>query len=57
MDSKMLEINLVQFIEKGDKIFEHLSDTIDTILSLLKEKGNIDYSRIKNAFFWDLFNR
>lgn len=46
----MLEINLVQFIEKGDKIFEHLSDTIDTILSLLKEKGNIDYSRIKNAF-------
>lgn len=51
VDSKMLEINLVQFIEKGDKIFEHLSDTIDTILSLLKEKGNIDYSRIKNAFF------
>ena len=51
VDSKMLEINLVQFIEKGDKIFEHLSDTINTILSLLKEKGNIDYSRIKNAFF------
>ena len=51
VDTKMLEINLVQFIEKGDKIFEHLSDTIDTILSLLKEKSNIDYSRIKNAFF------
>lgn len=49
VDAKMLEINLVQFIEKGNKIYEHLSDTINTILSLLKE--NIDYSRIKNAFF------
>ena len=51
VDVKMLEINLVQFIEKGDKIYEHLLDTINTILSLLKEKGNIDYSRIKKAFF------
>lgn len=51
VDTKMLEINLVQFTEKGDKIFEHLSSTINTILSLLKEKGNIDYARIKNAFF------
>lgn len=51
VDAKMLEINLVQFIEKGSKIYEHLYDTINTILSLLKEKENIDYSRIKNAFF------
>lgn len=51
VDTKMLEINLVQFTEKGDKIFEHLSSTINTILSLLREKGNIDYARIKNAFF------
>ena len=51
VDAKMLEINLVQFIEKGNKIYEHLYDTINTILSLLKEKENIDYSRIKNAFF------
>ena len=51
VDTKMLEINLVQFIEKGNKIYEDLSDTINTILSLLKEKENIDYSRIKNAFF------
>lgn len=51
VDVNSLEINLIQSIEKKNKIFEHLIDNLNVITDLLKDKNNIDYSKIKNRFF------
>lgn len=51
IDMNLLEVNLIQSIEKKNKIFEHLIDNLNIITDLLKDKNNLDYSKIKNRFF------
>ena len=51
VDVNSLEINLIQSIEKKNKIFEYLLKNLDVIYDLLKDKDNVDYSKIKDKFF------
>ena len=51
VDVNSLEINLIQSIDKKNKIFEYLLKNLDVIYDLLKDKDNVDYSKIKDKFF------
>ena len=50
-DINLLEMNLIQSIEKKNKIFEYLLDNLNVFTDLLKDKDNVDYAKIKQHFF------